>query len=57
MNIYMDGKKHIEENFKDSKERNRRARELRQDGWKVTCKKWDFTDLAREIIYTIEASR
>lgn len=37
--------------------RNARARELRRQGWTVTCKTWDFTDLARARDYTLEATK
>jgi len=37
--------------------RNARARELRKEGFTVTCKKWDFTDLARDVNYTLEATK
>lgn len=33
--------------------RDLRARELRRAGFTVTCKRWDFTDLARAIDYTL----
>lgn len=35
--------------------RNARAKELRKQGYNVTCKKWDFTDLARAVRFTLEA--
>ena len=38
------------------KARDRRARELRKQGYQVTCEKWDFQDLARCIDYTLEYS-
>ena len=34
--------------------RNARARELRKQGYEVECKKWDFTDLARCVDFTVE---
>jgi hypothetical protein len=37
--------------------RNKRARELRKQGFAVTCKTWDFTDLARARDYTLKARR
>lgn len=37
--------------------RDTRARELRQQGYTVICKKWDFTDLARAVRYTLEAHK
>mgnify|MGYP001612682858 CR=1 FL=1 len=36
------------------KARDARARELRKQGFEVTCKMWDFTDLARDRDYTLE---
>ena len=56
-NIYVDNKKHLEEQYKDQQTRNKRAKELRQEGWSVTCKKWDFAGLGGEAIYAIEASK
>lgn len=35
--------------------RDRRARELRKLGFTVECKKWDFTDVARDIGFGLEA--
>lgn len=35
--------------------RNRRARELRREGYTVECRKYDFTDLARDIAYSLLA--
>jgi hypothetical protein len=55
MNIYIDGKQHLDLQFKDMKERNRKARELRKEGWTVKCSTIDFIDLARAVIYLIEA--
>lgn len=52
MNIYTDGKQHLDLQFKDMKERNRKAKELRKNGWTVKCSKVDLTDL---VIYIIEA--
>ena len=37
--------------------RDRRARELRKDGWTVKSEKWDFSDLARDVMYTLEARK
>lgn len=35
--------------------RDKRARELRKQGWTVECKQWDFTNLARCVDFTLEA--
>lgn len=35
--------------------RDRRARELRKQGYMVKCSKWNFEDLAREVVYKLEA--
>ncbi len=35
--------------------RNRRARELRRQGYIVQCEKFDFVDLARDVAYTLLA--
>ena len=37
--------------------RNARARELRKQRWSVKCQRWDFTDLARCSVYSLEATR
>lgn len=37
------------------KARDRQARELRRQGYTVECKKWDFTDLARDMAFTLLA--
>ena len=55
MNIYIDGLKHQDKQFKDIKARNKEAKELRKQGWIVKCGKLDFMDLAREVIYYYEA--
>jgi len=55
MNIHTDGKQHIDLQFKDKAERNRKAKELRIDGYTVKCSKVDFEDLARDVVYIIEA--
>lgn len=47
----------FEEQYTDMNQRNRIAREMRNDGWTVTCKKWDFTDLARAVVFSISAKR
>lgn len=39
------------------KARDQQARALRQQGYTVECKKWDFTDLARDIAFTLLAYR
>jgi len=39
------------------RERNARARQLRKEGYTVTCKMFDFTDLARCRDYILEARR
>ena len=35
--------------------RDQRARELRRSGYTVACKKWGFTDLARDSAYGLRA--
>ncbi len=35
--------------------RNRRARELRKEGYTVTTQTLDFTDLARDSVFLLEA--
>jgi len=53
----------LEERWSDDKYpnalqlRNARAKELRCQGWTVKCQKWDFTDLARCCVYSLEATR
>ena len=37
--------------------RDLRARELRKEGYTVTVKTWDFTDLSRSMYYTLEAHK
>lgn len=37
--------------------RDARARELRKAGYTVKCAKWDFSDLARAVRYTLEARK
>ncbi len=37
--------------------RDHKAQELRQDGYTVICKKWDFADLARGVRYTLVATK
>jgi hypothetical protein len=57
------GMKYIKEGYSDTrypdakKIRDRRARELRKEGFIVEAKTWDFTDLSRSIIYTLEAKK
>ena len=36
--------------------RDTRARDLRKQGYKVTCAKWDFSDLARAVRFTLTAT-
>lgn len=57
---------YIDETFTDTKfgsekaamqARNKRARELRKEGFSVKCKTWDFTDLARCRSFTLEARK
>jgi hypothetical protein len=55
MNIYTDGKQHLDLQFKDKAERNLKAKELRNAGYTVKCSKLDFTDLARDVVYILEA--
>lgn len=38
------------------RERDRRARELRAQGYLVECKRFEFTDLARCRYYTLTAT-
>lgn len=33
--------------------RDRRARHLRREGHTVICQTWDFTDLARDVLYQL----
>jgi len=37
--------------------RDARARALRAQGYTVECEKWDFSDLARAIRYTLTARK
>jgi hypothetical protein len=37
--------------------RDKRARELRKQGFKVTCEKWSFPDFGTGDMYTLEAER
>jgi hypothetical protein len=39
------------------KARNQKAKQLRLEGYSVECKKFDFQDLARAIVYTLEATK
>jgi hypothetical protein len=39
------------------KNRDRRARELRKEGYTVTCEKWSFPDVGFSDMYTIEAKK
>jgi hypothetical protein len=60
---YLDRFEVIEEQWGDSKYpdakqlRDRRAKELRKQGFTVKCQKWDFTDLARSCSYSLTATR
>jgi len=59
-NIYTDGLEHLNLIFAEENalaERNRKAKELRAQGWTVKCGKTDFTDLARDVAYWLEAKR
>ena len=57
MNIHVDGLYHLDEMYKDRKDRDRRARTLRDDGWAVTCKKEHFHDFGDGPRYCLSASR
>ena len=46
-----------EEQFSERAPRDKLARELRKQGWTVKCKKWDFTDLARCVAYSLHGVR
>jgi len=37
--------------------RDKRARELRKQGYTVTCEKWSFPDMGLSDLYTIEAKK
>lgn len=37
--------------------RDRRARQLRKEGYIVECKKWDFPDIGTGSMYIIDAKR
>lgn len=39
------------------RERNRRARDLRKQGYVVCCSTWDFADLARVKDYALDARK
>lgn len=54
---YLDKFEVKEESFKDMKERNRVARELRKEGWTVECKTWRFPDLGGGALYKLNATR
>ena len=53
----------IEENYYPNKDpcakqnRDKRARELRKQGYTVVCKKWSFQDLGYGDMYTLEAEK
>lgn len=53
----------IEEGWSEDREpdakriRDRRARDLRKQGWTVRAETYDFTDLARTVRYCIHAVR
>ena len=57
MNIYVDGLDHLDEMYKDRKERDRKARKLRRDDWTVICKKYQFWDLGDNSRYCLSSSR
>lgn len=47
-----------EDHFPDARKlRDRKARELRKDGWVVEVGKYDYTDLGCFIIYWLVATR
>ena len=60
---YLSENEVVEERYPDDKYpdalslRNRRARELRKEGWTVKCETFDFTDLARCRVYHLLATR
>lgn len=60
---YLEKYEVLEEGWSDSKYpdakkiRDRRARELRKQGWEVKCVTYDFTDLARSMRYCLDARR
>ena len=37
--------------------RDRRAKELRKEGYTVEVKTWNFMDLSRSMFYTLEANK
>jgi len=44
--------------YEDAKKlRDSKARELRQEGYKVICKTWNFMDLGRFMLYSLEATK
>ena len=47
----------MEETYRDKPVRDKRAKVLRREGWQVRCSKVGFIDLARAVVYTIEARR
>ena len=55
--------KYLKEGYTDSKYldakkiRDKRAKELRKEGYKVEVKTWDFQDLSRLMYYTLEATK
>lgn len=59
MNIYFenDPQKHKEESFKTRKERDKRAKQLRKEGWLVKCEKFSCIDMGLEDRYLLEASK
>jgi len=57
MNIYTDGKEHLDLTFLNQKDRNAKARELRREGWNVKCKTVSFSDLARGGAFFLYASK
>jgi hypothetical protein len=55
--------KYIKEGYSDTKYpdakkiRDRRAKELRKQGYIVEVKTWNFTDLSRSMFYTLEGKK
>jgi hypothetical protein len=62
-NVYVDGRQHIDlqwalDRYPDAMAlRNRKAKELRRQGYEVNCGKYEFTDLARTVVYWLEAAK
>jgi hypothetical protein len=57
------GMKYVKEGYSDTKYpdakkiRDRRARELRKEGYTVEVKTWNFIDLSRSMYYTLEGQK